>query len=114
MTPPHWRRRDPKPPTTDTELKWGEESEDGARKTDLEEQGEPNRQWHWWDWEAVMGEMEKLAYDDPRSDSDAMVMGVDCQGGPALLPHTPSHVTLHVLGLPMEVAVTMEVHVKES
>ena len=61
--------------TMDTEHKWEEESEDGARQTDLEEDMETNRWQHSWDWEAVMGESEKLAYDDPWSDSDAMVMG---------------------------------------
>ena len=59
-----------------------------------------------------MGESEKLAYDDPWSDSDAMVVGVDGPQGPVLSPHSLSHVTLHVPGSPMEVAV--EVHVRES
>ena len=103
---------DPELSTTDTELEQGEESEDRARQTDLKEEGEPNRWWHSQDWEAVMGESEKLAYDDPRSDSNATVAGADCPQGPALLPHTPSHATPHVLWSPMEVAV--EVHVKES
>ena len=58
-----------------------------------------------------MGEMERLAYDDLWSDSNAMVMGVDCLWGPVLSPHTPSHVTPCVPGSPMEVAV--EVHMKE-
>ena len=48
--------------------------------------------------------MERLAYDDPRSDSDATVMGADC--------HSLRHLTPHMLGSPMEVAV--EVHVRES
>ena len=97
----------------DTKHEQAEESEDGARQTDLEEEAEPNRQQCSWDWEAVMGELEKLAYDDPWSDSDAMVTGVDCLWGPALSPHTPSHATPCVPGSPMEVAITMEVHVKE-
>ena len=64
--------------------------------------------------------LEGLAYDDPQSDSDARVMGADCPWGPALLPHTLSYVTPHMLGspmerwLPLEVAITMEVHVNES
>ena len=43
---------DPKPRTTDTELKQGEESEDGARQMDLEEEREPNRtgRWSWGKW----------------------------------------------------------------
>ena len=103
---------DPKLPTTDTELEWGEESEDGARQTDLEEEGEPNRQWHSWDWEAVMGEMERLAQDDPQSDSNATLVGADCPWVPALSPPILSHVTLHMPGSPMEAAV--EVHMRES
>ena len=104
--------RDPEPPTTDTELEQGEESKDGARQTDLEEEGEPNRWQHSRDWEVVMGESEKLAYYDLQSDSDATVAGADCLWAPALSPHTPSHVTPHVPGSPMEV--TVEVHVRES
>ena len=77
----------PKPPTTDTEPEWGEESEDGARQTDLEEEAEPNRQRCLWYWEAAMEGLERLAYDDPQSDSDATVMGADCPQGPALSPH---------------------------
>ena len=95
---------DPELLTTDTELEWGEENEDGARQTDLEEEQEPNRWWHSWDWEAVMGEIERLAYDNLQSDSDATVMGVDC--------HSLRHLTPCVLGSPMEVVV--EVHVRES
>ena len=51
-----------------------------------------------------MGEEERLAYDDPWSDSDAMVTGVD--------GHSPRCLTPHVPGSPMEVAV--EVHVRTS
>ena len=39
----------PEPQTTDTEHEWGEESEDGARQTDHEEEVEPNRWQHPWD-----------------------------------------------------------------
>ena len=55
----------PEPQTTDTEPEWGEESEDGARQTDPEEEVEPNRWRHPWDWKAVMEGLEGLAYDDP-------------------------------------------------
>ena len=61
--------------------------------------------------------LQGLAYDDPQSDSNATVMGVDCPWGPASLPHTWSPVTPHMLGSPMdrlppmEAAITMEVHV---
>ena len=110
----------PKPPTTDTEPERGEESEDGVRETDQEEEAEPNRRWRSQDWEAVMEGSEGLAYDDPRSDSDATVTGADCPWGPVLLPHTPSHATQHTPGSPMdrmppmEAAIAMEVHVNES
>ena len=56
-----------------------------------------------------------LAYDDPQSDSDAMVMGVDCPRGPASSPHTWSPVTLCMLGSPMDQLPPMEaveVHMK--
>ena len=55
----------PKLQTTDTEPEQGEESEDGARQTDHEEEVEPNRWWHLHDWETVMEVSEGLAYDDP-------------------------------------------------
>ena len=61
----------PKLPTMDTEPEQGAESGDGARQTDLEEEAEPNRQRHSWDWEAVMEGSEGLAYGDSWSDSDA-------------------------------------------
>ena len=63
---------------------------------------------------------EGLAYDDLWSDSNAMVMGVDCPWGPVLLPCTPSHATLHMLGSPMdqlppmEVEIALELHMTES
>ena len=86
----------------DTKPKQAEESEDGARQTDLEEEAESNRWRRSQDWEAAMEGLEGLAYDDPQSDSDVMVMGVDCPQGPVLLPHTPSHVTPCMLGSPMD------------
>ena len=95
---------DPEPPTTDYELERGEENEGGAKQMDQEEERKPNRWQHSWDWEAVMGKEERLAYDDPQSDSDATVMGVD--------GHSPRCLTLHVPGSPMEAAV--EVHMRES
>ena len=94
--------QDPKPLTTDTKPEQGEESEDGARQTDLKEEVDPNRWQHSWDLEAVMEGSEELAYDDPQSHSDATVMGADCPWGPALSPHTPSHVTPHMPGSPMD------------
>ena len=111
----------PKPQTMETEPKWREESEDEARQTDLEEEAEPNRWQRSRDWEAVM---EGLAYDDPRSDLDAMVMGADGSQGPALSPHTPRRAAPCMPGspmdhmLPLEVAIAcrdaVEVHVDEA
>ena len=108
----------------DTEPKRGEESEDRARQTDPEEEAEPNRWQCPWYWEAVMEGLEGLAYDDQRSDFDAMVMGADGPWAPALSPHTLRCAALHMPGLPMdhmlplEVAITcgnaMEVHVDEA
>ena len=125
----------PEPQTTDTELKQ-KESEDGAGHTDPEEEVEPDRRQHTWDWEAIIEGSEGLAYDDPRLDSMdfmATVMGADNSWGPALSlhdeainypPHTPRSVTLHMLGspmdqmLPLEVAVTgrdaVEVHMDKD
>ena len=54
----------PKLQTTDTEFKW-EVSEDGAGRTDPEEEAEPDREWRLQDWEAVIEGSEGLAYDDP-------------------------------------------------
>ena len=104
----------------DTKPEQGEESEDGARQTDLEEEVEPNRQRHLRDWEAVIEGSEGLAYDDPWSDSDATVTGADCLWGPALSPHTLSHATPRMPGSlmdrlpPMEAAITVELHMNES
>ena len=58
---------DPEPPTMDTEEQ-GEESEGGARQTDLEEGVKPNGWRCLRDWEAVMEGLQGLAYDDPQSD----------------------------------------------
>ena len=119
--------------TMDTEPEWEEESQDRARQIDLEEEAEPNRWQCLQDWEAIMEGSEGLAYDDPWSDSNATVMGVDGLQGPALSlydkvanppPHTLRHAALSMLGLPMdhmpplEAAIThrdaVEVHVDEA
>ena len=114
----------PKLQTTDTEPEWGEESEDGARQTDPEEEVELNRWQCPQNGEAAMEGLEGLAYDDPRLDSNTTVMGADCLWGPVLLPHTLRHVTPCVLGSPMdhlpplEVAIAggdaIEVHMDEA
>ena len=91
-----------------------------AGQTDPEEEVEPNRRRHPWDWEAVMEGSEGLAYDDPWSDSVTTVIGVDCPQGPALLPHTtrcmPGLPMDHLL--PLEVAIVsgdaVEVHMDEA
>ena len=72
----------PDPLTTDMDPEWEDESEAG--QTDAEEEVEPNRRWHPWDWEAIMEGSEGLADDDPQSDSNATVMGADGLQGPAL------------------------------
>ena len=86
----------------DMEPKREDESEDGAGQTDLEEEAEPNRWRHPQNWEA---------YDDPWSDSDVMVTGVNGLQEPALSlhdeaatcpPHTPRGVAPHMPGLPMD------------
>ena len=91
---------DPKLPITDVELEQGEEDEEEIRQVDQEDEQEPNRWWRSRDWEVVMGEEERLAYDDPQSDSDAMADGCSSR---CPTPREP--------GSPMEVAV--EVHVRE-
>ena len=124
--------RHPNLSMTDTDPEQEEESEDEAGLTDPEEEAEPNRWRHPGDWEAIMEGSEVLAYDDPRLDSDATVMGADGPQRPALSlhdeaancpPHTPRHAALHMPGLPMdhmpplEVAIAggdaIEVHVDE-
>ena len=81
----------------------------------------------------MMEEAKRLAYDDPRSDSDASVMRVDGLQGPELslhgeatdsLPNTPRSLAPHMLGLPMvhmlllEATVasgdTVKVHINEE
>ena len=79
-----------------------DESEDGARQTDLEEGVEPDRQWHSRDWESVMEGLQGLAYDDPQSDSNAMMMGVECPQGTASSPPTQGPATLCMPGSPMD------------
>ena len=93
--------QDPEPLTTDTKEQ-GDESEDGARQTDLEEGVEPDRWRCSWDSESVMEGLQGLAYDDLWSDSDATMMGVDCPWGTTSSPSTWGPVTLHMLGSPMD------------
>ena len=67
-----------------------------------------------------MEEAEGLAYDDPRSHSNATVMEADSLQGPELslhhgtadsLPNTSRSSALHTLGLPMEHMPPLEVTV---
>ena len=123
----------PKPQTMDTEPKREEGSEDGARQADPEEEAEPNRWQCPRDWEAIMEGLEEQPYDDPRSDSDAMVTGVHGLQRPALSlcdeaanppPHTPRCAAPSMPGLLMdhmpllEAAIAsgdaVEVHVDEA
>ena len=106
-------------PPTNTDPKAGDESEDRAGgQTDPEDAVERNRRQCPWNWEAIMEEAEGLAYDDPRSDSDAMVMGTDGLQGPELSlhdeatdspPHTPRSLALHMPGLPIDHMPPLEV-----
>ena len=97
--------QDPRSPTTDTNEQ-GEEDKNRARLTNLEEGMEPDRQWHSWDWEAVIEGSQGLAYDDPWSDSDAMMTGAGCPWGTTSLPSMQGPVTLR-----ME---AVEVHMSEA
>ena len=92
---------DPELLIMDAVLKQGQENEDEIRQVDQEDEQEPNRWWCSRDWEAVMGEEERLAYDDPWSDSDTTADGRSLR-----------HLTPRELGSPMEVVV--EVHMRES
>ena len=75
-------------PPTDTDPEAGDESEDGVGgQTNPGDAAERDWWWHPQNWEAIMEEAEGLAYDDPRSDSDATVMGVDSLQGPGLSLH---------------------------
>ena len=99
-------------PPTDTEPEVGDESEDGAGgKTNPGDAVERDQQQHPWNWEAIMEEAEGLAYDDPRSDSNATVMGADGSQGPGLSlhdvaanspPNTPRRSAQCMQGSPME------------
>ena len=99
-------------PPMDTDPEVGDEREDGAgRQTGPGDAAERDQWWHPWNWEAAMEEAKGLAYDDPWSDSDAMVTGADGSQGPELSlcnkpidspPNTPRSLALHMLGLPME------------
>ena len=89
----------------------GDESEDRAGgQTNPGDAVERDQQQHPWNWEAIM-EAEGLAYDDPRSDSNAMVMGADGSQGPGLSlsddaadfpPSTPRSSAPRTPGSPME------------
>ena len=107
---------DPKLPTTDTE-EWWNESEDGARQTDLKKGVELDRQWHSQDWESVMEGSQGLAYDDPQSDSDATMTGAECPWGTASSPPTWGPVIACMPGSPMDrlpPMEAMEVHMNEA
>ena len=99
-------------PPMDTDPEVGGESEDGVGgQTSPGDAAERDWQQHPQNWEAIMEEAKGLTYDDPRSDSDAMVMGVDSLQGLGLslcdeaadsLPNTPRSSALRMLGSPME------------
>ena len=99
-------------PPTDTDWEMGDESEDGVGgQTSPGGEVETDQRQHPQDWEAMMEEAKGLAYDDPRSDSDATVMAADGSQGPELSscdepadspPNTPRILAPCSLGLPME------------
>ena len=72
-----------------------------ARLTNLEEGTEPDRWQHSWDWEVVMEGLQGRAYDNPWSDSYAMMTGAGCLQGttsppPTWGPATPCMETMEV------------------
>ena len=82
-------------PPMDTDNEAGEESKEPIKsKEGVDGQLSPgdeaetnthtNQHWHPQNWEAVMEELEGLAYDDPHSGSDATIMGLDSPPGPQL------------------------------
>ena len=72
-------------PPTDTDPEAGDESKDGAGGQINPGDAAEKDQWrHPQNWEAIMEKAKGLAYDDPQSDSDAMVMGADGSQGPGL------------------------------
>ena len=97
---------------TDIDCEAGDESEDRAGGQTRPGDEAETDQWRCpHDWEAVMEEAEGLTYDDPRSDSDATITGVDGSQGPELSshdkpadspPNTPRSLAPHLLGSPME------------
>ena len=127
-------------PSTDTDREGeaGDESEGGADgQTSPGDEAETNTHTHRCqrpqNWEAIMEESEGLAYNDPRSDSDATIMGADGSQGPQLSSHdepadSPPNIPWgsapHLLGSPMEHMLllmpavtgvdTVEVHVTEA
>ena len=84
-----WGEADPEPPSSSVALEQG--------KTELEV--EPQQQS--WEWGAIMDDEEPLAFDNPRSDSDATVGG-----------RSPVRSTLQELGVPQETAI--KVHTWDS
>ena len=105
-------------PPMDTDPRVGDESEDGAGgQTSPGDAVERDQWWHPWNWEAEMEEAEGLAYDDPRSDSDATIMGMDGLQGPELSlhdeptgspPNIPRSLAPHLPGSPMEHMLPLE------
>ena len=99
-------------PPTDTDPKVGDESEDRVGgQTNHGDAAERDQQQHPQNWESIMEMVEGLAYDDPLSDSDAMVMGADRLQGSGLSlcdevtdspPNTLRNLAPHMPGLPME------------
>ena len=106
----------------------GDEREDRVGgQTSPGDEVETNQCRHPRNWEAIMEEVEGLAFDDPHSDSDATVMGVDGLQGPELSscdepadspPNTLRSLAPCSPGLPLVPTVagvdTVEVHVTKE
>ena len=99
-------------PPTDTDPEVGDESKDWVGgQTNPGDAAERDHWQHSRNLKATMKEAKGLVYDDPRSDSDATVMGADGLQGPELSlcdeaadspPNTPRSLAPHMPGLPME------------
>ena len=74
----------------------GQDDENRASLTSLEEGMAPDRWWHSQDWEAVMEGLQGLAYDGPQSDSDATMTGAGCPQGAMSPPSTQGSGTPHM------------------
>ena len=102
----------------DMDREAGDESEEGVGgQTSRGDEAETDYRQCPRDWEAMMEEAKGLAYDDPRSDSDATITGADGWQGPELSlrdeptdspPNTPSSLAPCLPDSPMEHMLPLE------